>query len=94
MGNCYIIDKKLEKKFKLSENVKEKIRRTSFNPQILKNLNIHTNKEILKDYKMLNQIGSGLFSKVYLVLDKKKRKRALKIIKKKILQLQKYLKNF
>ena len=94
MGNCYITNSKLEKRFKLSKNIKEKVRRTSFNPEKLKTIKIRTNADILKDYKVISQIGRGLFSKVFLVLDKKKKKKTLKIIKKKNFSAPKVLEKF
>lgn len=62
-----------------SRDIREKLQNVSFD----QDEGAKTKSEILADYHVIKQIGSGLFSRVYLATDKHNKKCAIKMIKKK-----------
>lgn len=92
MGNCCDKTKKqrtqseeiqhLKQKL-LTKDLEKSVDSISFRKQSLSKF--RKKEEILQDYKITQQIGSGLFSQVYLAIKSEKRV-ALKIIKKKNFQ--------
>lgn len=86
MGNCYsdsgAPDTVFDNEGPLTEELRRKMNSFNFN----KDIKIRTNEDIFKDYTLVKQLGSGLFSKVYLVTDAEGHKLAMKVIKKKDFQ--------
>lgn len=67
---------------KLTKNLRDKLDSISYN-NTLETTAAEEKEEILSSYKTTKKIGKGLFSKVYLAIDEKGNKVALKVIKKK-----------
>lgn len=66
----------------LTHNLRDKLDAISYNNPSESSTTIEK-QEILSSYKVVRKIGKGLFSKVYLAIDDKENKVALKVIKKK-----------
>jgi len=83
MGNCCpnndIIEESNLPSLNLSRDVREKLSGIDFEHHA----NYKSKNEILADYNVMRQIGSGLFSRVYYATDSQNRKCAIKMIKKK-----------
>ncbi len=66
----------------LTKNLRDKLDSINYTSP-MQSTTAEEKEEILKSYQILKKIGKGLFSKVYMAVDEKGNKVALKIIKKK-----------
>ena len=83
MGNCCPNNEFNEEANISSLNLSRDIREKLSNVDFEHSSNFKSKSEILADYDVIRQIGSGLFSRVYYAIDSQKRKCAIKMIKKK-----------
>lgn len=84
MGNCYsgaeYDDGNGGTSINLADDIKEKLKAITFRQN---KINFKSKSEILNEYKVIKQLGSGLFSRVYLAENRDGVKVAIKMIKKK-----------
>ena len=95
MGNCCKIynpsnseyySRNQNTKLKISEKINEIIERTNLS-NIEKSIEYSlNNQKVRENYKIISLLGTGLFSKVYLVKCKNNHSYAMKVIKKKKFQ--------
>lgn len=83
MGNCYSQSDQPPEPVEDEESITAELKRKMNSISYKKGTNLRSNDEILQKYKIIKQLGSGLFSKVYLAQDEFGQKAAIKIIKKK-----------
>ena len=84
MGNCYsgaeYDDGNGGTSINLADDIKEKLKAITFRQN---KINFKSKSEILNEYRVIKQLGSGLFSRVYLAENRDGMKVAIKMIKKK-----------
>lgn len=83
MGNCCPNNEPTDEphisSLNFSKDIREKLQEVDFDSEA----GFKSKSEILADYNVIRQIGSGLFSRVYLATDSNNKRCAIKMIKKK-----------